>query len=93
MNTFARMTGGHAWFPRFEGELPEIFNDINASIRNQYTLSYHPSNSKQDGSWRKLKVEVVDETGQPLRVQDQHKKAVKYQIIARDGYKAKQEVE
>jgi VWFA-related protein len=93
MNTFARMTGGHAWFPRFEGELPEIFHDINASIRNQYTLAYHPTNSKQDGSWRKLRVEVVDETGQPLRVQDQHKKPVKYQIIARDGYKAKQEVE
>ena len=93
MNTFARMTGGHAWFPRFEGELPEIFHDINASIRNQYTLAYHPTNPKQDGTWRKLKVEVVDETGAPLRVQDQHKKPVKYQVIARDGYKAKQEVE
>lgn len=93
MNTFARMTGGHAWFPRFEGELPEIFHDINASIRNQYTLAYHPTNPKQDGTWRKLKVEVVDETGAPLKVQDQHKKPVKYQVIARDGYKAKQEVE
>src|SRR5256885_892839 len=28
MNTFARLTGGHAWFPRFEGELPEMFHDI-----------------------------------------------------------------
>lgn len=93
MNTFARMTGGHAWFPRFEGELPEIFHDINTSIRNQYTLAYHPTNPKQDGTWRKLKVEVVDETGAPLKVQDQHKKPVKYQVIARDGYKAKQEVE
>lgn len=93
MNTFARMTGGHAWFPRFEGELPEIFHDINTSIRNQYTLAYHPTNPKQDGTWRKLKVEVVDETGSPLKVQDQHKKPVKYQVIARDGYKAKQEVE
>ena len=93
MNTFARLTGGHAWFPRFEGELPEIFHDINASIRNQYTLAYHPSNPKQDGTWRKLKVEVVDETGSPLKVQDQHKKQVKYQVLARDGYRAKQEVE
>jgi VWFA-related protein len=93
MNTFARLTGGHAWFPRFEGDLPEIFHDINASIRNQYTLAYHPSNPKQDGTWRKLKVEVVDETGAPLKVQDQHKKAVKYQVLARDGYRAKQEVE
>ena len=36
---------------------------------------------------------VVDETGGPLKVQDQHKKQVKYQVIARDGYRAKQEVE
>ena len=93
LNYFARLTGGNAWFPRFEGELPEIFHDINASIRNQYTLAYRPTNSKQDGTWRKLKVEVVDENGAPLRVMDQHHKAVKYQIIAREGYKAKQEVE
>ncbi len=93
LNYFARLTGGNAWFPRFEGELPEIFHDVNASIRNQYTLAYRPTNTKQDGTWRKLKVELVDENGSPLRVQDQHHKAVKYQIIAREGYKAKQEVE
>ena len=93
LSYFARLTGGNAWFPRFEGELPEIFHDINASIRNQYTLAYRPTNPKQDGTWRKLKVEVVDENGAPLRVMDQHHKAVKYQIIAREGYKAKQEVE
>ena len=33
------------------------------------------------------------QTGQPLIVQDQHRKKLKYQVIARDGYKAKNEVE
>src|ERR1700733_6110202 len=28
MNTFARLTGGRAYFPRFQGELPELFHDI-----------------------------------------------------------------
>ena len=28
LNTFAHMTGGRAYFPRFQGELPEIFHDI-----------------------------------------------------------------
>src|SRR5216684_8375439 len=28
MRTFAAMTGGRAYFPRFEGELPELFGDI-----------------------------------------------------------------
>jgi VWFA-related protein len=93
LNTFAKMTGGMFYSPRFEAEFPEVFRDIAQTIRNQYTISYHPSNSKQDGSYRKLKVELVDDKGEPLKVQDQKGKNVKYQIIARDGYRAKQVVE
>jgi VWFA-related protein len=93
MNTFARMTGGQAFFPRFEGELPEIFHDIGQSIRNQYTLAYHPTNPKLDGTYRKIKVEVVAPNGGPLRVLNEKKKEVKYQVIARDGYTAKHQVE
>src|ERR1039457_4490773 len=35
LNTFAKLTGGRAYFPRFEGELPGIFQEISADIRNQ----------------------------------------------------------
>jgi hypothetical protein len=38
-------------------------------------------------------VELVDEEGLPLRMQDEKKKPLKYDIITRDGYRAKQEVE
>lgn len=94
MQTFARMTGGMSFQPRFEAELPEIFRSINSIIRNQYTLSYQPSNSKQDGSYRKIKVELVDATnGGPIQIRDQKGKAVKYNVIARDGYRAKQAVQ
>ncbi len=93
MTTFARMTGGQAFFPRFVGEMPDIFHQINDSIRNQYVLSYHPTNTKQDGTYRKLRVELVDNEGHPLRMQDEKHKPLKYDIIARDGYRAKQEVE
>ena len=65
MRTFAAMTGGRAYFPRFEGELPELFGDISNDIRNQYTISYAPTNSKLDGTYRKLKVEVVGPDGGP----------------------------
>jgi VWFA-related protein len=93
MQTFARLTGG-AWFdPRFPAEMPEIFNQINQDIRNKYELVYHPTNAKQDGTYRKLRVELVDEEGHPLRMQDEKHKPLKYDIIARDGYRAKQEVE
>ena len=94
LNTFAKMTGGRAYFPRFTAEFPEDFADIAADIRNQYVISYRPTNTKQDGSWRKLKIELVDpQNGQPLIVQDQHRKKLKYQVIAKDGYKAKNEVD
>jgi VWFA-related protein len=93
MNTFARMTGGMAFFPRFQGELPDDFGAINESIRNQYVLTYTPTNTKQDGTYRKLEVKLVDNEGHPLRMQDEKHKALKYDIIARDGYKAKQQVE
>ena len=93
MNTFARLTGGRAYFPRFEGELPEIFHDVAADIRNQYNLAYHPTNPKLDGTYRKLKVELVAPDGGPLKVKDQKGKDVKVQIIAREGYTAKHTVE
>ena len=93
MKTFAAMTGGRAYFPRFEGELPELFGDISNDIRNQYSLSYHPSYTKLDGTYRKLKVQVVAPDGGPLKVKDQKGKDVKIDIVARDGYTAKHTVD
>jgi VWFA-related protein len=92
LSTFARMTGGMSFFPRFPAEMPEDFGLINESIRNQYVLTYTPTNAKQDGTYRKLHVELVDDEGRPLKMQDEKHKPLKYDIIARDGYKAKQEV-
>ena len=93
MRTFAAMTGGRAYFPRFEGELPELFGDISNDIRNQYTISYAPTNSKLDGTYRKLKVQVVGPDGGPLKVKDQKGKDVKIDVVARDGYTAKHTVD
>ena len=93
MTTFARLTGGRAYFPRFQAEFPEIFHSILGDIRSQYTLAYHPLNQTQDGSYRKLKVEVIGPDGNALKVKDQKGKDVKYQVIAKEGYTAKRTVE
>ena len=94
MKTFSKMTGGRWYEPVFDGQLREIFGDIAQTIRNQYAISYHPTNRALDGSFRKIKVELVDEFGHPLKLKDEKSnKEIKYQIVARDGYKAKQEVE
>jgi VWFA-related protein len=93
MRTFSDMTGGMHFEPRFSGELPDDVKMINENIRAKYELVYHPLNAKQDGTWRKIHVELVDDEGQPLRMQDEKHKPLKYDIIARDGYRAKQQVE
>jgi len=93
MRTFASLTGGASFFPRFAGEMPDIFQQINQNIRSKYELVYRPTNTKQDGTYRKLRVELVDEEGHPLRIQDEKQKPLKYDILTRDGYRAKQEVE
>jgi hypothetical protein len=94
MRTFAKETGGMAFFPRFYGEFPGIFKSISDSLRNQYSMTYSPSNQARDGKFRKIKVELVNPaTGEPLRVVDQKGKPIKYTIIAKQGYTAPREVE
>jgi VWFA-related protein len=93
MNTFARMTGGRAYFPRFQAEFAEIFNAIGQDIRNEYSIAYHPTNAKLDGSYRKLKIELMAPDGGQLKVKDQKGKDVKVVVYARDGYTAKHQVE
>ena len=94
MSTFAKMTGGKVYLPRFAGEVRDIVGDISNSIRNEYEISYHSTNPKLDGTFRKIKVELVDaQTGGPIKMNVNGKPEKKYNIIARDGYTAKREVE
>jgi len=93
MKTFAAMTGGRAYFPRFQAEFNEIFRDIGDDIRHEYSIAYTPTNTKLDGTYRKLKVQVVAPDGGPLKVRDQKGKDVKFEVVARDGYTAKHTVD
>lgn len=94
MKTFSKETGGLSFFPRFPGEYPQIFRMIEMAMRQQYSLSYHPTNVARDGKFRHIKVQLIDPaTNQPLRVVDAKNKPIKYQIIAKAGYKAPREVE
>lgn len=94
VRTFSKETGGMAFFPRFFGEFPSIFQNIHQALRNQYVLGYQPTNKVRDGKFRKIKVELVNPaTNEPLRVTDEKGKPVKYSIIAKAGYTAPREVE
>jgi Ca-activated chloride channel homolog len=93
MKTFAKETGGQAYFPRFYGEYPEVFRQLTDALRNQYALAYHPTNLARDGKFRHIKVELINPEGEPLRIANEKGKPIKYQIIAKAGYNAPREIE
>ncbi len=93
MKTFARESGGQSFFPRFFAEFPSIFQSVSAALRNQYSLTYQPTNQTKDGQFRKVKVELVDpETGAALKITEQGK-PVKYTVVTKAGYTAPRAVE
>ena len=94
LRTFTKETGGFAFFPRFYGQFPTIFQSLNYLMRNQYTAVYQPSNTKRDGTFREIKVRLVDPTtNKELRITGKKNKRIKYEIVARKGYTAPREVE
>jgi VWFA-related protein len=53
-------TGGRMISVNSEKKLLEAFDQISEELRSQYTLGYYPTNSAQDGKFRKVKVETAE---------------------------------
>lgn len=58
LRTFAEITGGLAFFPTVIKDLDATYEKIAAEIRSQFTLGYLSTNTKLDGSWRKVEIKV-----------------------------------
>lgn len=58
LKQFAEVTGGASFFPQNLNDVEEVCRKIARDLRNQYTIGYRPSNGKQDGSWRRVIVQV-----------------------------------
>jgi len=58
LKRFAKETGGEAFFPESSKEIAYLCEKIARDIRNQYTLTYVPAVSKQDGEYRAVDVTV-----------------------------------
>src|SRR5256884_5760935 len=56
----AEETGGGGSFARAGKKSAEAFDEISEELRSQYTLGYYPTNSAQDGKFRKVKVETTE---------------------------------
>jgi VWFA-related protein len=86
LKTIANLTGGYAWFPQFDGELPGIFHDVASFLRHQYSLSYTPTSGGKENKFHKVKIELVNADGSPFEVHDQKGKKQKWVVYAREGY-------
>ncbi len=93
LKTFAAMTGGLSFSPIFPGELPDDFAADQQLHPQPVPPHLPPHQHRNDGTYRKVKVSLVDNEGHPLQMQDEKGKPLKYSVIARDGYNAKREVE
>jgi VWFA-related protein len=76
LTTLAEDSGGAAFFPKDASEVDEIARRIATDIRNQYILSYNPTNESEDGGFRQVKVNLV---GTPKS----------YSVRTRTGYYAR----
>jgi Ca-activated chloride channel homolog len=65
LNDICDMTGGRMFRVLDMGDLSDIASRISAELRNEYVIGYRPSDVKQDGNWRKLKIRLVPPPGLP----------------------------
>lgn len=58
LQSLSDQTGGVAFFPKDLVEVDEISQEVARDIRNQYSITYKPSNPRSNGGYRKVKVEA-----------------------------------
>jgi VWFA-related protein len=62
----AEETGGRATDAYDETHLQKAFDDISEQLHNQYSLGYYPTNTKLDGKYRSLRIEMTNKEYKPL---------------------------
>ena len=75
---FSTVTGGRAYMleDAHRGgvdRIDEAVREVASELRQQYTLSYYPTNAKKDGRYRRIKVETTNS---------------RYRVRTRAGYRA-----
>ena len=69
LDKLAKETGGRVFVPDNINELDRAFAEIESDLRQQYVISYEPSNTALDGTFRKIEVRVApSEARKDLRV-------------------------
>jgi Ca-activated chloride channel homolog len=56
-------SGGISYFPENVDDVHNICDQVARDIRNQYTLGYYPTNTKKDGTFRTVQVDIIPPRG------------------------------
>jgi Ca-activated chloride channel homolog len=60
LKVIATESGGQAYFPVRDEQLPFVQERVASDVQNRYLLSYTPSNQEPDGRWRAIRVAMGD---------------------------------
>src|SRR6202790_2376325 len=63
LKEIADASGGLAYFPENVEDVHAICDQVAHDIRNQYILAYYPTNTRRDGTYRAVGVEVIPPRG------------------------------
>ncbi len=59
LDALTTATGGEVFYPKELSEVDAITAHVAHDLRNQYTIAYSPTDDKQDGTYRRIKVIVT----------------------------------
>jgi VWFA-related protein len=59
LRQFAQETGGRSFFPSKIEDLKDVYGQIADELSSQYSLGYASKNTKRDGAWRRILVQVA----------------------------------
>jgi Ca-activated chloride channel family protein len=68
LQKLATETGGKAYFPESLGDLNRIAQEISSELRTQYSIGYLPTNEREDGTVRNIRVTVNDGPDKQKRI-------------------------
>ena len=60
LRQIARETGGRAFFPSREQELPAVHEHVAEDVQQRYLITYSPTNQDADGAWRRITLSTAD---------------------------------
>jgi Ca-activated chloride channel family protein len=59
LRQFAQETGGRSFFPAKIEDLKDVYGQIADELSSQYSIGYASKNTRRDGAWRRIVVQVA----------------------------------